>query len=225
MEQGPSKRDEASIRANQLYQGAMDRGAALACFEEIYAAAGGDPERVPWADEQPNPWLVEWLRQQALPAEGLSAVVVGCGLGDDAEELAKRGYQVTAFDLSDTAIEWAKRRFPDTTVEYRQADLFNLPSTFGAFDFVFEAYTLQALPIPMRPVAVSAIASLVAAPGELLVVQRGSESNDTVEGPPWPLTRAELSGFRAAGLLEDSFDDFMDETVRRWRVHYIRPAA
>jgi SAM-dependent methyltransferase len=221
----PSKRDEASIRANQFYRDATERGEALAWFEEIYAAAGGDPERVPWADEESNAWLVEWLEQQSLSAKGLSAVVVGCGLGDDAEELSRRGYQVVAFDLSDTAIDWATRRFPDTTVEYRQADLFALPDVMGTFDFVFEAYTLQALPIPMRPVAVNVIASLVAPAGELLVVCRGSESNEGVEGPPWPLTRHELSGFRSAGLLEDSFDDFMDETVRRWRVHYLRPAA
>lgn len=221
----PSKRDEASIRANQLYRNATDRGEALAWFEEIYAAAGGDPERIPWADEKPNPWLVEWLDQQSLSTEGLSAVVVGCGLGDDAEELARRGYQTVGFDLSDTAIDWAKQRFPDTTVEYRQADLFNLPSVMGTFDFVFEAYTLQALPIPLRSVAVQAVAGLVAPAGDLLVVCRGSESNEGVEGPPWPLTRFELSGFRSAGLLEDSFDDFMDETVRRWRVHYLRPAV
>ncbi len=220
-----SKRDQASIRANQFYRDATERGETLAWFEEIYAAAGGDPEHIPWADEEPNRWLVEWLDQQSLSAKGMSAVVVGCGLGDDAEELSRRGYEVVAFDLSDTAIEWAKRRFPDASAEYRQADLFDLPSVIGTYDFVFEAYTLQALPIPMRPVAVSVIAGLVAPAGELLVVCRGSESNEGVEGPPWPLTRAELSGFRGAGLLEDSFDDFMDEATRRWRVHYMRPAA
>lgn len=225
MESEPSKRDEAAIRAHKFFEDAMDRGAALAWFEEIYNAAGGDPEKVPWADEQPNKWLVEWIDQQPVAAEGLTAVVVGCGLGDDAEELARRGYQVVAFDLSETAIDWAKQRFPETTVEYRQADLFELPATIGTYDFVFEAYTLQALPIPMRPVAIQAVAGLVAPAGELLVVCRGSESNEGLEGPPWPLTRHELAGFRAAGLLEDSFDDFMDETVRRWRVHYLRPAA
>jgi SAM-dependent methyltransferase len=225
MEPTPSKRDEASIRANQLYRDATERGEALAWFEEIYAAAGGDAERVPWADEKPNPWLVEWLDQRSRSVDGENAVVVGCGLGDDAEELSRRGYQVVAFDLSDSAIEWAKRRFPESAVEYRQADLFALPEVIGTFDFVFEAYTLQALPIPMRPVAVHAVASLVAPGGELLVVCRGSGSNEGLEGPPWPLTRSELAGFRHGGLLEDSLDDFMDGEVRRWRVHYLRPAS
>lgn len=221
----PSERDEASIRANRLAAEALARGEATAWFEPLYRAAGGNPERVPWADEKPNPWLIEWLDRQAVSPKGATAVVVGCGLGDDAEELARRGYEVVALDISETAIDWARRRFPDTTVQYRPGDLFELPSTMeGAFDFVFEAYTLQALPHAIRPVAVAAIASLVAPGGELLVVGRGSEVEES-EGPPWPLTREQLAGFGRAGLLVESFDDFMDETVRRWRVHYVRPAS
>ena len=219
----PTDRDDARIRAKQLYRDAIDRGEPLAWFEDIYAAAGGDPQRIHWADEESNPWLVEWLDQQGGLTSGLRAVVVGCGLGDDAEELSRRGHQVVAFDLSETAIEWAKSRFPDTTVEYLQADLFDLPTVIGTYDFVFEAYTLQVLPIPMRSKAVSAIAGLVCESGQLLVVCRGSESNEDLEGPPWPLTRAELGRFREAGLPADSFDDFMDGSVRRFRVHYVRP--
>jgi hypothetical protein len=43
---------------------------------------------------------------------------------------------------------------------------------------------------------------------------------------PWPLTRAELSAFTAAGLEELSFEDFLDledpadPSVRRFRVLY-----
>ena len=225
MESEPSKRDEANIRANRMAHDAIAHGEATGWFEPLYNAAHGDPEKVPWADEKPNKWLVEWLDQQAIAGRG-TAVVVGCGLGDDAEELARRGFEVTAFDVSPTAIDWAKSRFPETSVEYRATDLFELPTMMeGAFDFVFEAYTLQALPMGVRSVAVQAVASLVAPGGDLLVVCRGSESNQGLEGPPWPLTRLELSGFRSAGLLEDSFDDFMDEVVRRWRVHYLKPAA
>lgn len=221
----PSERDEASIRANRLAADALARGEASGWFEPLYRAAGGNAERVPWADEKPNRWLVEWLDRQSVSPKGSTAVVVGCGLGDDAEELARRGYEVVAFDISETAIDWARRRFPETTVEYRAGDLFELPSLMeGAFDFVFEAYTLQTLPHPVRPVAVTAVASLVAPGGDLLVVGRGSDVEET-EGPPWPLTREQLAGFVRAGLLEDTFDDFMDEDRRRWRAHYVRPGA
>jgi len=222
----PDKRDEARIKARQISTGSLERGEATAWFDELYKFAGEDAEKIPWAELAPNRWLVEWLDGQAVAAKGAAAIVVGCGLGDDAEELSRRGYDVTAFDISPHAIEWAKRRFPDSSVAYRVADLFALPSPMtGAFDFVFESYTIQALPAPIRDVAIAAVASLVAPGGELLAVMRGGEPEEQVDGPPWPVTRPQLEGYEQAGLLVDTFDDFMDETVRRWRVHYIRPSA
>lgn len=203
---------------------------ATAWFEPLYASAEGDTSKIPWADERPNPWLIEWLDQQRPSTTGETALVVGCGLGDDAEELSRRGFDVTGFDVSPTAVDWARRRFPGSDVTYRNADLFALPPTMeGEFDFVFEAYTLQALPVAVRGDAIAAVATLVAPGGSLLVVSRGREETDEVQGPPWPLSRQELRGFNVAGLLESSFDDFLDTTrdvpIRRFRVHYLRPAA
>ncbi|MDZ4832086.1 MAG: methyltransferase domain-containing protein, partial [Phycisphaerae bacterium] len=79
-------------------------------FEAIYRDAQGDPSRVRWEDGRPNPLLVSWLDRDAGDAlrTGARVAVVGCGLGNDARELARRGYDVTAFDVSPTAIEWAR---------------------------------------------------------------------------------------------------------------------
>ena len=218
-----SKRDEASIRAAKLSADALARGEATGWFEPLYAAAHGDPERVPWADEKPNQWLIEWLDGQIPPRPGANACVVGCGIGDDAEELAKRGYDVVAFDISPSAIEWAKDRFPDSSVQYRVADLFDLPSSMETFDFVFEAYTIQALPVTVRNVAINAVANLVAPGGELLAIMRATEADDPGEGPPWPVMRSELIGMEAAGLVVDTWEDFLDGAIPRWRIHYVRP--
>jgi SAM-dependent methyltransferase len=222
----PDKRDQASILGAQLSKEAIARGEATAWFDELYRAAGGDAQRVPWADEAPNPWLVEWLNVQAVSSRDAPACVVGCGLGDDAEELSRRGYDVTAFDIAPTAIDWARKRFPESSVEYRVEDLFALPGPMeGAFDFVFEAYTLQPLPVAIRGVAISSVATLVAPGGELLIVTRGREPEEQLaEAPPWALSTEEIKGFEAAGLMRDTFDDFMDGDVRRWRIHYVRPA-
>jgi SAM-dependent methyltransferase len=223
----PDKRDEAMALGARLSKEAIEHGEATAWFDQLYRAAGGDTQRVPWADEAPNPWLVEWLNKQAVSSKGAPACVVGCGLGDDAEELSRRGYDVTAFDISPTAIDWARERFPESGVEYRVEDLFSLPGPMeGAFDFVFEAYTLQPLPEAIRGVAISAVASLVAPGGELLVVTRGREPEESLpEAPPWALSTEEIKGFETAGLMRDTLDDFMDGDVRRWRIHYVRPGA
>ena len=48
---------------------------------------------------------------------GKKALKIGCGLGDDAEYLTETGMEVTAFDISETAIRWCHERFPDSRVE------------------------------------------------------------------------------------------------------------
>ena len=103
--------------ARRLAQSAVERGEPLAWFEELYSRAdSADVSVVPWADLEPNPNLVQWLDREALEGAGRRALVVGCGLGDDAEELDRRGFAVTAFDISASAIELAMRRFPSTRV-------------------------------------------------------------------------------------------------------------
>jgi SAM-dependent methyltransferase len=195
---------------------ALDRGEPLAWFEEVYANAP-DESAIPWADMEPNPDLVAWLeREGALSGRGL---VVGCGLGDDAEELAARGCAVTAFDIAPSAIAWCRRRFPESRVDYRVADLFALPEEWrGAFDFVFEANTLQALPAELRPGAGVALAATVAPGGTLLAIARGRDEDEPPVGPPWPLTRAELLGL-FPGLETVRLEDYLDAVpIRRLRL-------
>src|SRR3954470_1369137 len=136
-------------RAQGFAADALARGEPLGWFEELYASAS-DASAIPWADLGPHPLLVEWL-DRAAPEPG-RALVVACGLGDDAEELARRGFEVTAFDLAPSAIAWAKRRFPQSPVSYVVANALELPQEWeGAFDLVVEVYTLQALPEELRP--------------------------------------------------------------------------
>ena len=85
----------------------------------------------------------------ARHADGGEALVIGCGLGDDAEELARRGYAVTAFDISPTAIARCRERFPQSPVHYRVADVPRLPGEWqGRFGLAVEINTIQSLPGP-----------------------------------------------------------------------------
>ena len=185
-------------------------------FDELYASVGADLDQVPWARLRPNPTLLEWLdAQDAGP--GRRALVVACGLGDDAEELARRGYEVTAFDLSETAIGWCRKRFPESTVDYRVADLLALPAAWArGYDLVFELYTIQSLPLAARREVVAALAAPVAAGGTLLVRCSGRGDDEPVGSRPWSVSRADLASFAGEGLAEVSFTDDVTESGRRF---------
>jgi SAM-dependent methyltransferase len=171
-------------------------------FETIYAQAGDDLTEIPWASLAPMPALVQWLDGQP-PADGARALVVACGLGDDAEEVSRRGYQVTAFDLVPAAIEHCRARFPGSAVDYRVADVFRLPAGWQrAFGLVIEIRTLQSLPLAERATAAANIAGTVA-PGGRVFVHGLARRDDAPPGRrPWPLSPHDLSGFAGAGLTE-----------------------
>jgi SAM-dependent methyltransferase len=150
----------------------------------------------------PHPALVSWLDRQP-GAAGECALVIGCGYGDDAEELARRGYRVMAFDVAPTAIARCRARFPSSAVEYLVADLFALPQEWqAAFALVVENRTLQSLPLENRPAAVRAIAGPVRTGGKLCMRCLGRDRDETIAERPWPVSVAELDGFRQDGLHE-----------------------
>jgi len=214
--------NRAAVKA--LAEEHLSRDDPLGWFERLYASAGGDASTIPWADLRPNAHLLDWLRGQPAGA-GRRALTVGCGLGDDAEELARRGFLVTAFDVSPTAIGWCRKRFGGSGVNYVVADLLNPPAEWaGAFDFVLESYTLQAMPADLRGRAVRSLARFLSPAGELLVICRGREPTEPEGDLPWPLTRDELSTLTgAAGLRERTFENFFDTEeppVRRFRATY-----
>jgi SAM-dependent methyltransferase len=198
-------------------------------FEPLYANAKGDTAQVPWAKNQPHPYLQQWLTnssQAAGKTAGKLALVIGCGLGDDSELLTSIGYQVTAFDISTTAIAWCQQRFPDSTVNYLVANLFNLdPQWQSKYDFVFECRTIQALPLDVRSQVISKIADLVAPQGTLLVIARHRDTDTIPDGPPWALSDVELSQFTELGFTEVKRDRFIEgeqTKIEQCRLEYCR---
>ena len=80
-------------------------------FETLYSESNESGNGVPWANMAPHPIFKSWL-DESLPLKNeKTALVVGCGLGDDAIELEVKGYKVTAFDVSDSAIDLCKKKF------------------------------------------------------------------------------------------------------------------
>lgn len=70
-------------------------------------------------------------------ARGLKVLEIGCGLGTDGAQFAEAGADYTGIDLTEAAVELARRRF----------ELFNLPGTFRTadaenLDFADESFDL-----------------------------------------------------------------------------------
>lgn len=127
---------------HELAAESLAQGDPTGWFERLYAAAATGEAVVPWDRGEPNPLLVDWLHHQEPKTDGVSALVVGCGFGIDAEYVAALGFGTTAFDISETAIRGARRRFPNSPVEYVVADLLDPPAEWtGAFDVVVESIT------------------------------------------------------------------------------------
>lgn len=207
------------------------REEVAAHFESVYRSAAGDASRIPWADRCATPALVSWLNAEAAGRvrPGARAVVVGCGLGDDVAELLCRGYDAVGFDVSPTAVEWARRRFPDAASNFLVADLLAPPSRFRhRFDLVIEAHTLQAVDPALREPMAAGVAQLACPRGLILTIARGRDESDLLEhihSPPYPFTAAELTGlFEPHGWrpvrAPDDFMDGEDPPQRRLRVAF-----
>ncbi len=202
----------------------IERGDATGWFDALYSEAEGDNEKIPWADLEPNRFLVQWAESANLKGNGRTALVVGCGLGDDANFLEDLGFKVTAFDVSPKAIEWAKKIHSKTKIEFFAADLFDTPEAWNdAFEFVLEVYTVQALPLNLREKTIDAISKFVAQNGELVVVTRGRENDELAEELPWALSYDDLSRFESNGLTQMNLTEMLgdeEEPIRRFVVEY-----
>lgn len=191
-------------RARELAAESIGKGDSTGWFEKLYQEGEAGKAVIPWANRNQNPGLLGFWKANPQITEGKIALVVGCGLGDDAAQLAQWGFRTTAFDVSETAIRMACKRFPESRVEFCVANLFEPPAEWTLkFDFVFEANTVQALPAAVRTRAIEKIASFVKPGGKLLVIARGREPHEPEGQLPWPLTRAELAHFLGCGLLEE----------------------
>jgi SAM-dependent methyltransferase len=132
----------------------------------------------------PNPQLVTEAAD-LVPGTALDA---GCGEGADAIWLAKRGWLVTAVDLSTVALKrgaaHAEQAGADTgqRISWQQADLTSLAPDAACYDLV-SAQFLQ-LPADLREPLHRRLADSVAPGGTLLIV--GHHPSDLSSGVPRP---------------------------------------
>jgi len=142
------------------------------------------------------------------------ALDVGCGEGGDALWLARRGWQVTAVDVSRTALRRGAAAGADVAgrVAWTHADLTSTPPLPGEYDLVSAQY----LPLPRQAdhAALRGLLAAVAPGGTLLVA-----SHDLADLPPDHVGGFDPGDFYQpadiARLLDDRWAVLVDETRPR----------
>jgi len=92
------------------------------------------------------PWELGKPRNVLLELVDSGRVVLGktldlcCGAGTNPVYLAKKGFEVTALDISDKAVEYAKEKAHEAEVDinFLVGDFLNLPFRKEEFDFAFD---------------------------------------------------------------------------------------
>lgn len=112
-------------------------------YDRIYSetADSGGP---PWDIGGPQPALAAVLDEGV---KGPKVLDVGCGPGDLAIALARRGYDVTAVDISPVAIDRARARADreGLTIHFGVQDATKLSLPAAPFDSVFDSGLLHSL--------------------------------------------------------------------------------
>jgi SAM-dependent methyltransferase len=167
----------------------------------------GASDRV-WSGE-PNPQLVD-RATGLMPGRALE---VGSGEGADAIWLAEQGWDVTALDVSQVALDKAAVHADDrgVSVTWRRVDLDGWPGAPGAYDLVSAQFMY--LPQPALTALYRALGASVAPGGTLLLV--GHHPADPRHGShDFPDVR--WTGEEAATWLdEDGWSSIDVATVRR----------
>ena len=129
--------------------------------------------------------LREYLRKHPLKGK---ALVPGCGRGHEVALGVEFGLDAIGLDIAPTAIEEARKSYPELAERFVLGSLFDPPPSMrGAFDVVLEHTCMSALPPSMRADYRRGI-DLVLKRGGLLVgvwyINPDLEPGE--EGPPYP---------------------------------------
>ncbi|MEU4422497.1 methyltransferase domain-containing protein [Actinoplanes sp. NPDC024001] len=153
-------------------------------YDDLYRAAGSRP---PWEIGGPQPALAAVLDDGIRGPRVLDA---GCGTGDLALALARRGFQVTAVDISPVAIETAQARAAAAglSVDFQVQDATRLSLPPAGFDTIVDCGLLHNLHRHGGADTYLAQLPALAAPGAHLIVLAVSAA----AGEGWTVTEQYL---------------------------------
>ncbi len=144
----------------------------------------------PWDSGQPSVELQRVLAEYRIAP--CRALELGCGTGTNAIHLAQQGFDVTAFDVSQLAIDQAEAKAKEAAVKVRflLADITRPPGFGPPFPFVFDRGLYHVVRGDKLP-ALLALLERVTQPGSLWLTLAGNANEPMEEGPP-AVSAAEL---------------------------------
>jgi SAM-dependent methyltransferase len=118
--------------------------------------------------------LVELLHYDTLYPAGSRVLEAGCGVGAQTVTLARNSPAalITSIDISADSIAQARRNIQAAdirNVEFRQADIFDLPFERESFDHVFVCFVLEHLSQPVE--ALGILKNLLKGGGTMTVIE------------------------------------------------------
>ncbi len=153
-----------------------------------------------WSEIYQEMPIPNWDLQMAHPAfkdmlprlrlSKSRTLVLGCGEGHDAAYLAQEGHLVTAVDFSEAALTRARQKYGHLSIEFVQADAFDLPRSFDKnFDLILEHTLFCAVPPDKRNDLIKSWNRCLITGGYLMGVFFAAEKRT---GPPYGATEWEL---------------------------------
>ena len=137
----------------------------------------------PWNTDQPTSQLLQVIDEQSI--KPCRVLEVCCGAGTNAVYIASKGFDVTAVDISRTALDRARRRAADVKVSahFVQADFFDLPDLGEPFPFIVDVGGYHAMRRVDEPRLVKIYDHLLA-PDGLMFILAGNAREKLDPGPP-----------------------------------------
>lgn len=176
-------------------------------WEGLYATS--DVSSLPWYTPDLDKDFERALRQHGL--EGKRILDLGTGPATHAMNLAKRGFEVIATDISPSAIEKAKAAATaaDLNIDFRVDDILHSKLGANLVDVIVDRGVFHVLPPDQRPVYVETVHRILRPRGWLLLKCFSDKEPGTYG--PYRIAARELRGsfqkrFEITSIVDTVFD-------------------
>lgn len=167
-----------------------------------------------WDLKTPTPAFLDLLSSEYFIGRK-NLLVVGCGYGYDAIEAAKKGFEVTALDFSEKAIEFARSlaQKDKVNINFLLEDFFNLNNSFlNSFEIIFDYVTYCAIDPNRRKEYADKIFNLLKPNGVFAIILFPIENR--IGGPPFAVDVNEAT---------DLFSEKLELIISTDRINSIKP--